>query len=119
MDPPPPPQPIPASVPDRMTTASNRVRTLPRKISPLFLSAESGHHKSHTSPNAAVETERLLKRDADGEPPVVTRTVKFAVPPLLRLRESGFGAQVAFTGTCVQVNVTTPLEPEAETIESE
>ena len=78
-----------------------------------------GKHKNQTNPHATLATEKRVKREADREPPVLTFTLKLAVLPLVREKDDGVTVQIALTGACVQLNITVPLEPEPDTIDSE
>ena len=64
----------------------------------MCLLGKSSHDKTHAIPTVAVDIERLIQSD-DLTLPVLTVTVKFAFPPLVRVRDAGFGVQIAFAGT--------------------
>jgi hypothetical protein len=116
----PPPQPIAPSIAARMADPkSNNLRSPTPEEKPLFLPRVMGKHKSQTNPHAALAKEKRIKRAADCEPTVRTFTLKVAVLPPVRERDDGVTLQVAFTGACVQLNITVPLELEPDTTDSE
>jgi hypothetical protein len=75
------------------------------------------NQKKNPHPAALVDSREM--NEAAWETAVVTVTLKVAVPPLLSVRDEGVTEHAAFTGTCVQVNVTMPVEPGADTMERE
>jgi hypothetical protein len=117
LDPPPHPAKPIATVRVVRPKTSSQYRCATRRA--VFLSRRNKGKPSQTSPNAAVAIDVRFTREAELATPVVTFTVKLAVLPRVREREEGVMLQVAFNGTCVQLNVTAPLESEPDTTESE
>jgi hypothetical protein len=84
-----------------------------------FRNAKGNPRIQTKHPQATALVQSRETSEAAWEPVVLTFTVKVPVLPLLNVRDGGVAEHVACTGTCAQANVTIPLEPVAETIESE
>jgi len=116
----PPPQPAKPNVTliEASPKTISQKRCAPRSVF-FVLRRNNGKPKSQKNPHAAVAIDMGFTREVELAGPVVTFTVKLAVLPRVSERDEGVTLQVAFKGTCVQVNVTAPLESEPDTIESE
>ena len=104
---PPPPQPTSA---DR-TNIANRPLLRMRKV--FRICRRSGSRKRDATPRPARRMSETARTEDDCVAVVLTVTVKFPDPPVLRLMLAGLMEQEAFCGAPPQLNVIVPLKPAA------